>query len=260
MLHILITILIGGGMTFYNNGYCHQSTIDIKNIDKNIVRVKELDGKWHEFKIASLPDTFVKWSQSRRLEMLEGIKKGKFPEYLEGPHNGMVATYGGKRKDSPISINNAVKGMGFMPRKDKIKQLIKTLSDTKDSSFQKKIQVLEDLYRTPDSFFTRKGLISLELYTTKDFQTKTYLNEMTFPEVAIVFLDIPTFQVKAAVNLICPDDPANTEYQNDLLTYANLIHSYFHGHFTRKFIAAVYNVVAVFNSSPEKGGMGTRIE
>jgi len=42
--------------------------------------------------------------------------------------------------------------------------------------------------------------------------------------------------------------------------YINLIHSYFHGEFSKKFIAVIYNVIEVYNSSPgRKEGMGKKM-
>jgi hypothetical protein len=216
------------------------------------------EGKWRTFQLVDLPDDFVKWSAERRLETLERVRKNQMPS-LSGPHNGMVASYGLKRKDSQFKINNAVKGMGFLPKREKVKELINILETTKDSSEEYKLGVLENLYKNPDEYFTRKGLVSLELYATPEFETHTFLNQMENPAVSIVFLDIPSFEVRAIARMVHPDDPALDEYERDICKYANLIHSYFHGEFPREFIGVIYYVVEVFDNTPGRGGKGKKV-
>ena len=49
-------------------------------------------------------------------------------------------------------------------------------------------------------------------------------------------------------------------FEKDVVKYINLIHSYFHGDFNKKFIGVLYNIVEVYNSSPgNENGRGTRI-
>ena len=51
-----------------------------------------------------------------------------------------------------------------------------------------------------------------------------------------------------------------TDYEKDVVEYINLIHSYFHGEFSKDFIAVIYNVIEVYNSSPgRKEGMGKKM-
>ncbi len=218
--------------------------------------IKNGDSK--NYPLVELPDTFVKWSTSERLKVLDMVKEHKFPEYLEGPHNGMVATCGNTREDDVISINNAVKGVGYLPKKESIDELINIMKDTKKEGLSRKVSVLYDFYSNFDKYFRRDGLLSLELYTYGDYRTKTYLNLIKNPEYAMVFLDMPTFQVKGIARLIHPEDDVNS-YERKVFEYANLIHSYFHGHFSREFIAIVFYISRVFDSTPGKGGKGKRI-
>ncbi|MCK4556377.1 MAG: hypothetical protein KAU47_02580, partial [Candidatus Aminicenantes bacterium] len=76
---------------------------------------------------------------------------------------------------------------------------------------------------------------------------------------AIVFLDIPCFELKVIVQLLHPEDPELTEYEKDMVEYVNLVHSYFHGKFDKKFIGTVYHIIEVYNNSPGKNGRGVRI-
>lgn len=246
-----------GDKNYWKGTYFQQRTVKMLDYNEWIIKAKA-EGKWKTFKIVDLPDDFVSWSVERRLETLDKVRKNEMPS-LSGPHNGMVASYGVKRKDSQFRINNAVKGMGFLPRREKVKELIATLEGTKDSSFEYKIGVLEKLYKDVDEYFTRKGLVSLELYSTPEFETHSFLNQMENPVVSIVFLDVPSYEVRAIARMIHPEDPNADEYEKDVCKYANLIHSYFHGDFPREFIGVIYYVVEVFDNTPGRGGKGKRV-
>lgn len=235
----------------------HQKTVDISKYSEGIIKAK-VEGKWQEFNIRALPDSFMEWNTNARLETIEKIKKMQ-PPPLNGPHNAMIASHGRKRPDSQFSINNAVKGTGFIPKEKYLKEVIKQLNSTINNPFGEKIAILENFYENGDSIFDHTKLASLELYTTPKFETQTFLNQMTDPGVTVLYLDIPTFKVKAIAQLLHPDDPELTDYEKDAVDYVNLIHSYFHGKFSRMFITVIYHVIEVYDSSPRKGGKGVRI-
>lgn len=242
---------------FWKGNYFHQPSIKSVDLSNWTVRAR-VDGKWQTFQIVDVPDNFVKWSVDRRLETLDRVKRNEMPS-LSGPHNGIVASYGLRRKDSRFIINNAVKGMGFLPKPEKIDYLIQLLESTKDSSDEYKLSVLESLYLNADEYFTRKGLISLELYTTPEFETHTFLNVMENPAVSIVFLDIPSYEVRAIGHMLHPEDPSLSDFEKKAVKYANLIHSYFHGEFSKEFIGVIYYVVEVFDNTPGRKGLGKRV-
>ncbi|MBL7136118.1 MAG: hypothetical protein ISS81_05950 [Candidatus Marinimicrobia bacterium] len=241
----------------WNNNTFQQKIVDMSKYSEGIIKAK-VEGKWKEFKIEELPDKFIEWNIKRRFETIEKIKKMQ-PPSLDGPHNAMVASHGRKRSDSQFSINNAVKGTGFIPKEENLKAIIKQLNSTIDNPFEKKIAILESFYENGDSIFDRTKLVSLELYSTPKFETQTFLNQMTDPGVALVFLDIPTFKIKSIAQLLHPDDPELTDYEKDVVEYINLIHSYFHGEFPKMFIAVLYHIVEVYDSSPGRGGKGIKI-
>lgn len=241
----------------WKDGYFIQETVDASKVEQGIIRAK-VDGKWGEYKIVDLPDEFVKWWVERRLRNLKMMREGRMPGWGD-PHNAMVATYGIRRLDSQFKINNAVKGTGPLPKKETIKEMIKILKETKDSSMEYKFSVLENFYKNFDKYFTRKAIASLELYTSKNFETHSFLNEMVNPIYSMVYLDIPCFEIKGIVQLLHPDNPNLTDYERDIIEYVNLIHEYAHGEFKVKFITAIYWVCEVYNNSPRKGGLGKRI-
>ncbi|MCF7794296.1 MAG: hypothetical protein K9N09_05695 [Candidatus Cloacimonetes bacterium] len=240
------------------DGYFVQKCIDASRIDEGVLRGK-VDGNWQEFKLIELPEAFQNWSFKSRLETLAGIPKGEMPS-LDGPHNGIIATYGYRREDSRFRVNNAIKGCGFLPKKEKMKEVIQLLKDTYDDDYMDKLQVLTDLYENPSEYFDMTKQISLELYSVPERGTQTFVNQMTDPTSVIVFMDYPTFKLKTLAYLLHPENPDLTEYEKDVVEYTNLIHSYFHGDFDKTFIAVIYNVVEVYNSTPgTKEGKGTKI-
>lgn len=236
-------------------GWFHQNNIDASRLENGIIRAR-VEGKWQEFNLVSVPEGFVKWNFSRRLAQLNKIRElmknesGAMPE-IAGPHNGIVASHGMKRNDSYFSINNAVKGMGWLPKKEKFTEVLTLLERTRNDSLERKLTILESLYNNGAEIFDLTKQTSLELYSTPGFETHTFLNQMTDPGVAIVFLDLPkSYELRAIVQMLHPEGPNLTEYEKQVVEYVNLVHDYFHGASPRKSIAVLYHIVQVFDNSP----------
>ncbi len=241
-------VLEHADVDLWENGTFRQKTVDISKLSENIIRA-EIDGSWQEFQLREFPAAFEEWSVGKRLATLERFRNHQPPE-LAGPHNGMVATYGIARNDSRFAINNAVKGMGWLPRGEKIKEIIELLESTIDEDFPAKLDRLDSLYSLGSGIFDPTCQVSLELYATPKFETGSFLNQMVNPACAVVFLDIPSYEFKAIAHLLHPDDPELTEVEKLQVKYVNLVHSYFHGHFDKQFIAVIYYVIEVYDNSP----------
>lgn len=260
ILSVLITVNIVNAEISYNpveweNGYFINKNIRSKG---DTLMVQNGD-KWSKYALTPLPDAFIDWSVQTRMETFASIREGKMPR-LAGAHNGMVASYGLNRGDSEFLINNAVKGMGFCPDEEHIDSIIKLLESTiNEEDFEIKLQTLEGLYRNAKDVYAHDKLLSLELYSEPQFQTGTFINQYINPRVSIVFLDIPSYEIKAIAQMLHPDNPELTAYEKKVVRYANLIHSYFHGDFAKIFIAVIYNTIEVFDNSPGKGGKGMRM-
>ncbi len=238
-------------------GWFRQDNIDATKLARGVIRAK-VEGKWQEFKVVELPADFLKWNFSRRMAQLQTIRAmmqkegGGMPE-IAGPHNGIVASHGLKRRDSYFSINNAVKGMGWLPKREKISEVMNLLKSTWNDSVERKLAVLESLYKNGSEIFDLTKQTSLELYSTPAFETHTFLNQMVDPGVAIVFLDLPkSYELRAIVQMLHPLDPNLNEYEKEVVEYVNLVHDYFHGESPRKSIAVLYHIVQVFDNSPGK--------
>lgn len=233
---------------WHKDNYFVQTNIDLKNYDKGIIRAK-IEGKWQDFQIQELPDKFIDWSIQRRLETIKRIRKNEMPS-LAGAHNGIVASHGLRRNDASFSINCAVKGMGFLPKPEKINEVLNLLKSTFDDSIKKKISILESLYNNGKEIFDRTKHVSLELYASPEFETHTFLNQMTDPGVAIVFLDFPSYELRALTQLIHPTNPNLSEYDKNVVEYINTVHDYFHSQSPKQSIGVVYHIIEVFDNTP----------
>lgn len=244
---------------FWNeDGYFQQETVRTPSPDEKVIRAL-VEDRWQEFTLQDLPEGFINWNIERRIETLDRFRNMSPPE-LAGPHNGIVASYGAKRFDTQFKLNNAVKGMGFLPKPQKLLEIVAMLDSTKEASFQEKLDNLQYLYENAEEIFDLDKQVSLELYSTPEFETQTFLNQMTNPISTIVFLDIPSYKLKTIVRLLHPDDPTLTEYEKNVVRYVNDVHSYFHGEFPRDYITVIYYLVEVYDNSPgDSNAMGRRI-
>ncbi|MEO0205386.1 MAG: hypothetical protein ABIL22_01775 [candidate division WOR-3 bacterium] len=232
---------------FWQGNKFIQKTVDMSGYRKGKIRAR-IDGKWNEFSIVEPGKDFIEWNAKRRVEFIENIKKGEMPE-LGGPHSGVVATYGLHRFDSDFTLNNAVKGTGLAPRDEKLDEAIGLLKSTFEKTMPEKMDVLKSMYENPDFFDWRKQT-SLELYTTKDFETHTFLNIMENPVATIVFMDIPTYELRTIARIVHPDDDTALSEEKKLLEFVNLAHEYMHGKFPRVFPLLLFYIIEVFDNTP----------
>jgi hypothetical protein len=251
---------------FWTDGYCVQTTAVTPDEHAATIRA-QVEGTWQEFNLVPFPPAFWEWNRSRRgeyldifREMLElGDQATRSPE-LSGPHNGIIATYGAARKDSKFKLNNAVKGMGFLPRAEKLEEIIALLEAKKDAPLGEKLDLLDSLYAQAEDNFAPDRLISLELYSEPGYNTQTFINQMVNPACVTVWLDIPTYKIKQIARLLHPLDPKLTPYEKLAVKYVNLMHSFFHGQFPLDYIGVIYFSTEVYDSSPgKKDGRGTKI-
>jgi hypothetical protein len=244
-------------------GWFHQDAVDASKAEQGIIRAR-VDGKWQELKTVDVPEAFLAWNFKSRLEQLAGYKKMMAGEMytpaLSGPHDGIVASHGVKRNDSYFDINNAVKGVGWLPKREKLAEVTALIKSTWDAPMPAKLAVLESLYQNGAEIFDPRVQTSLELYARPNYETHTFLNQMEDPGVAVVFLDLPeSYELRCVAQMMHPDDPALTDYEKQVVEYINLVHDYFHGRMPWKSIGVIYHVVQVFDNSPPNG-RGQRVE
>lgn len=236
--------------------YFVQDTVNTDDLPERIWA--RIDGSWHVYPVRELPSEYIDWSINRRLVRLEDMLVGIMPSCYDGPHSAAVATYSRfGRGDSEFKVNNAIKGMGFIPKQERIADVIQQLKDTQDASMTAKVQVLIDNYSDRDLWdMTCQG--SLELYTTPSFETHSFTNQMRNPVSTVVFLDVPSYEFRAVAKLIHAKDPSVSEVERARAEYINLVHTYFHSGPTDN-IACIYYVIEVFDNSPGTYKPGSRI-
>jgi len=274
-LFIIITIIFAVGCSkkmnnnseeFWQNNYFRQTNVITPAASDSTIKAK-IDGSWKSFTLHEFPGKFMEWNVEERTKTIQTIEKmfknpGKDMQQprLAGPHNGIVASYGFKRSDSNFKLNNAVKGMGFLPKRNKIDSVLNLLETTNDDPMMEKLTILKSFYKNADKLFDKDRQVSLELYTTPKWETQSFLNQMSHPVSTIVFLDIPSYKLKTIVRLLDPNDPELTEYEKKVVDYTNLVHSYFHGKFSKIFPTVIYYVVEIYDNSPgDADAIGHRI-
>ncbi len=245
-----------GAMELWNSGAFFQDCVDVSNEARGIIRAR-IDGAWGDYNTAELPDEFLEWNLTARIEVLDNILgmitgQGGTPPSLAGPHNAAMATRGARRNDSILTINNAFKGMGLCPKREIIAEKIEFMQTHMNGSMPEKINYLKDLYSTSDNFDLTK-IVSLELYSTPTFETHTFINLMKDPVTSLVFLDSKSYEVRGIGQLVDAVDASCGEYATQIVTYTNLAHSFFHGEFPRLFPGILVHILETFDNTPGTG-------
>ena len=248
--------------------YVVHDAVDTRRLAEGVILAR-IDGSWRSFKVVELPDRFVDWSLKTRMTRLgRMLKVGMDPRDLAGSHNACVATYGGPRRDSAVSLNTAYKGMGFAVHSSRLAETTERIKEERlrieqdtsgdpSSEIQAKVMFLADFYRDA-SIFDRTKQVSLELFTSPDFQTHTFLNMMVNPIASASFLAFPTFEVRAVPQLLHPQNPRLSRQEKDMIAYVNAIHDFIHSGPGDRMVC-VYHVVELFDDTPNDMSKGRRI-
>ncbi len=245
-----------GVAELWTSGSFYQDCVDISREAQGVIKAK-VDGVWGDYNTAELPEEFLEWNLSSRIEVLDDLLslmtgQGGSPPSLAGPHNAAMATRGAKRKDSILTINNAFKGMGLCPKREIIVEKIEYMRANLEASMPVKIQYLKDLYSTSDNFDLTK-MVSLELYSTPTFETHTFINLMQEPVTSLVFLDSKSYETRGIGQLVDVEDASCGEYATQIVEYTNLAHSFFHGEFPRLFPGILVHILETFDNTPGTG-------
>jgi hypothetical protein len=242
--------------SYWNDqGYFVDANVDASRWEEGIVRART-DGDWKEYYIRMLDQGFTRWNLQARIAVLSGGMM-----CLDGPHSAALATYGANRGDSNFSLNNTFKGFGFVPRAERLDDVIDTVTTNWTASMTTKATILTGFYQDTGMWDFRL-LGSLELYTTPLFETHSFLNQMANPQATIAWLAIPgAYEVRAVPRLIHPMDPNVPGDDWKRVRWINMIHDFYHGGpfpTAPSNIAAIYYVVEEFDNSPTPGPMGVR--
>jgi hypothetical protein len=236
-----------------------QQNVKMDKVDQGIIGAR-IDGEWHDFIIRELDDAFFDSNIAMRNRMFEVMTGAKQYTIYNDAHNAAVGTYGGNRGDSRFHVNVAFKGMGWVPRKDKLASRIAELETNYTASMMTKVQVLFGGYQDA-TLWDRRLQGSLELYTTREYETHTFLNQMVNPVSTICFIGedeeghILSYEFRTVTRLMHYNDPNLTDYEKNLVKYINFAHDFFHGgpdpsKLIVHNIGVAYFIVEEFDNSP----------
>ena len=227
-----------------------QENVDTTNVDSTGVIRARIEGQWHDFVVREIDDALFSFNIAMRKNMLGMTQLGM---YNDG-HNAAVASYGGNRGDSYFTLNVAFKGMGWVPRADRIDERTELYSSKYRDSTMAKAQTLLAGYNEPD-LWDRRIQGSLELYTEANNETHTFLNQMVNPVSTLCFLAMESYELRVIARLLHPQDPNLTESEMKVVKWINFAHDFYHGgpnpmQLTVHNIGVIYYVVEEFDNSP----------
>jgi len=235
--------------------YFVQENVDASKLDQGVIRAR-VDGRWNDFAIRNMTDHFFDYNIAMRMKMIDVmLGMGELSIYNDA-HNAAVASYGANRGDSRFSINNAFKGLGWVPRQSVINDMADEYYAHSNDDMMSKIQIIKGNYGK-SNHWRRDVIGSHELYTHKDFETHTFLNVMENPVVSICTLGDESYEFRAICRLLHPENPDLSEDDWNIVRWVNYAHDFFHGSTTPNLsahrIVTLYHVVEMFDNSPMGG-------
>lgn len=167
------------------------------------------ENKKEDIDIVKLPNEFLQWQSEARLKMFEqivtnGVEKIK----MQTAHLPVLATIG--KGNYP---NLTCKGMGLVPKEDKLSYFTKKIKDTiikcKDMDWKEsiytRIEIIKSFYADMDNF-NPYVLGGLEI-----FEGNTFLNLRSNPFASLLYYGeaptFPSYQFNGIVKLIPKEDP-----------------------------------------------------
>ena len=160
--------------------------------------------------VISLPDPMIQWIDDGRNAMYRQLSgKNEHVEFFS-QHLPMVTTY---NSTGPFPFNCGNKGVGYMPKPEKLEEYTQNYRDvlesTRNKPWQKSLQ--ERLAVVSDFIFNRDVIDYRCLVTLEIFQKQTFTNLCNTPIASLLYTgSFPTYtsyQVNCGVEVITPDDP-----------------------------------------------------
>jgi len=225
----------------------------VTKVDQGIIRAR-VEGEWQTFVIREMDEAFYNFNIAMRVRMLDVMSGKKNLDMYNDAHNAAVGSYGSNRGDSRFTVNVAFKGMGWVPRPERLEERAKLYFDNYKANMMTKMQLLMAGYND-ETLWDRRLLGSLELYTIQDYETHTFLNQMVNPVSTICFLGDESYEMRAIARLVHPEDPALSEPEKAQVKWINYAHDFFHGGpnpntLTVHNIGVAYYIVEEFDNSP----------
>ncbi|MFX1445781.1 MAG: hypothetical protein ACFFHV_20385 [Promethearchaeota archaeon] len=127
------------------------------SVKEKTIEIHFSDGEISHYPIKALPETFLVWQIGARLHLLESIKKNGVESIKTQPaHLPVLASLG----SAPFYVNLSTRGIGLLPKKDKIQKFIELFNSTREKfknkpwreSITERMEILMILYNNVDNF------------------------------------------------------------------------------------------------------------
>jgi len=177
--------------------------------DEQII-IKYHDGKTIKYELRPLPITFLQWQSEARLKMFEQIQTGGLSSVKTLPaHLPVLAT----QSEEMSFVNLATKGLGLLPKKNKVQEFINLFTETKnscksqlwESTIIKRMETLTQFYKNLD-YFDPYFLGGLEIFEGTTFKnlTRNPFTSLLYAGSAPKYL---SFQFNGIMNIIQNNNP-----------------------------------------------------
>lgn len=178
-------------------------------LDNENLEVKYRDGTVDQYKLIPLPDEFLKWQSEARLNMFERIQKEGVNSIKSMPAHLPVMGTTGKEQGF---INLASKGLGLLPKKDKLEEFlnlfrkVKKSSESKDwkDTIKERMESALKFYKNVDNFnpYFLGGLEIFEGQTAENLKQKP-LATLLYTGTAPKFL---SYQLNGIIDIVQGDN------------------------------------------------------
>lgn len=216
-------------------------------------------------------NSFLKWAYKTRGEAVKNLAAGKiltkeqmFLSFMS--HNPVFISNG------PRGLNGAVKGIGFIPKKEYLKTALKEYKEhiksyvKGDKSYQKR--GLELLIKWLYSDEAAKNIDFDHVYGIEMAYENSYYNYLENPECSMVFYEPPviSYELKGSMELLGKKYDAASQVVNDDLPiiqqFVNAQHDVYHNpnpNIWKTRLVYKFTIKEIYDKSSTAKGFGTRI-
>ncbi|MBN2154348.1 MAG: hypothetical protein JW839_23030 [Candidatus Lokiarchaeota archaeon] len=211
-------------------------------------------GEKRTFAAMELPRPFLEWQSEARMRMFKAMTQGGAGQVRVQPaHLPVLATWDAGDGAGDFPVNLSTRGMGILPKADKLAHYTSSLERARAESAGRPIQetlparlrAMEAFYVNVDNFDTRLlgGLDIFEGQTAKNMEHN--------PRVALLYTGeapkYPSFQFNAVVEKVLPGNP---HYQFLLAARELFATDAFHVHQDRYPFGYICKIVEIKDKTP----------
>jgi len=173
-----------------------------------------IGGKKRTFAAVELPRPFLEWQSEARMRMFKAMAHGGAGLVRSQPaHLPVLATWvlDGEAGDFPVNLST--RGMGIVPRQEKLASFTTMLEKAKGESAGRPVQeTLPARVKTMEAFYGDVDNFDTHLLGGLDiFEGQTAKNMEQNPRIALLYTGeapkYPSFQFNAVVEKVLPGNP-----------------------------------------------------